>query len=65
MDLQYVIVPRRHLYWIEATGLGGKRHAVACFQDERQALRCLRELQDREQEGEQRRFAIANSRYSQ
>jgi hypothetical protein len=62
MVAMYVIIPRRHLYWLEATHFDGKRRAIACFHEEREAVQRLRELQDREDQIEQRCFAIEDSK---
>jgi hypothetical protein len=59
----YVIVPRSRLYYIEAH-YGGARRLIACFRDEGQAIRCLRELETEQDEIERRRSEIDSSRWN-
>jgi hypothetical protein len=60
MDIavRYVIVPRRHLYWVEAVDSAGSRRAIEVFRDERAAVERLRSLQSHQEKMELRWHAL-------
>jgi hypothetical protein len=45
----FAVVPRRKCYWVEATSDDGARDMIIGFKTERAALRCLKDLQEREE----------------
>jgi hypothetical protein len=65
MDIavRYVIVPRRHLYWVEAVDSAGSRRAIEAFRDERAAVERLRSLQSHQEKMELRWHALKASRF--
>ena len=64
MDIavRYVIVPRKHLYWVEAIDRDGSRRAVEGFRDEAAAVERLRVLQLQKEKMELRWDALRASR---
>ena len=46
----FAVVPRRKSYWVEATSDDGARDMIIGFKTEKAALRCLKDLQEREQQ---------------
>jgi hypothetical protein len=54
MDIavRYVIVPRKHLYWVEAVDPDGSRRAIKGFRDEGAAVARLRSLQSHKEKME-------------
>ena len=60
----YVIVPRRHRYWIEQVRHDGTRRVIDCFLDEETAVQRLHELQDGRDAREQRWLERENSRWN-
>ena len=44
----FVVVPRRKCYWVEVTNDDGVRKMIIGFGTEKAALRCLKDLQERE-----------------
>jgi hypothetical protein len=56
MDIavRYVIVPGRHLYWVEAVDPHGSRRAIEVFRDEGSAVERLRSLQSHQEKMELR-----------
>jgi len=65
MDIavRYVIVPRKHLYWVEAVDRDGSRRAIEGFRDEGAAVARLRSLQSRKEKMELRWDALKASRF--
>ena len=65
MDIavQYVIVPRKHLYWVEAVDRDGSRRAIEGFRDESAAVARLRSLQSQKEKLELRWDALRASRF--
>jgi len=65
MDIaaRYVIVPRKHLYWVEAVHRDGSRRAIEVFRDEGAAVERLRSLQSRKEKMELRWDALKASRF--
>jgi hypothetical protein len=61
--VRYVIVPRRHLYWVEAVDRDGSRRAVAVFRDEGAAVERLRSLHSQQEKMELRWHALRASRF--
>jgi hypothetical protein len=63
MDIavRYVVMPRKHLYWVEAVLPDGSRRAIEGFRDEGAAVERLRSLQSRQQKMELRRDAHSAS----
>jgi hypothetical protein len=58
MDIavEYVIVPRKHLYWVEAVDRGGSRRVIEVFRDEGAAVE--RSLQSQKEKMELRWDAL-------
>jgi len=56
MDIavEYVIVPRKHLYWVEAVDRDGSRRVIEVFRDEGAAVERLRSLQSQKEKMELR-----------
>ena len=54
ITVQYVIVPRRLLYWVVAVYPSGSRRALKSFRDEAAALEYLRILQSSREKIERR-----------
>ena len=65
MDIavRYVIVPRKHLYWVEAVDPGGSRRAIEVFREEGAAVERLRSLQSHQEKMELRWHALRASRF--
>jgi hypothetical protein len=65
MDIaaRYVIVPRKHLYWVEAVDPDGSRRAIEVFRDEGAAVERLRSLQSQQEKMELRLHALRASRF--
>ena len=65
MDIaaRYVIVPRKHLYWVEAVDPDGSRRAIEGFRDEGAAVARLRSLQSKKEKMELRWDALRASRF--
>jgi hypothetical protein len=61
--VRYVIVPRKHLYWVEAVDPGGSRRAIEVFRDEGAAVARLRSLQSQQEKMELRWHALRASRF--
>lgn len=59
----YVVVPRRHLYWIEAVRSDGERRVIDCFRDEDAAVQRLRQLECAQQAMDHRGLECENSRW--
>jgi hypothetical protein len=66
MDIavEYVIVPRKHLYWVEAVYRDGSRRAIEGFRDESAAVARLRSLQSQKEKMELRWDALRASRFA-
>jgi hypothetical protein len=60
MDIavEYVIVPRKHLYWVEAVDRDGSRRVIEVFRDEGAAVARLRSLQSQKEKMELRWDAL-------
>ena len=65
MDIaaRYVIVPRKHLYCVEAVDRDGSRRAIEVFRDEGAAVSRLRSLQSQQEKMELRWHALRASRF--
>ena len=50
----FAVEPRRKCYWVEATSDDGAREMIIGFKTERAALRCLKDLQEREEQSASR-----------
>jgi len=65
MDIaaRYVIVPRKHLFRVEAVDRDGSRRAIEVFRDEGAAVSRLRSLQSQQEKMELRLHSLRASRF--
>ena len=66
MDIaaEYVIVPRKRLYWVEAVDREGSRRVIEVFREEGAAVERLRSLQSQREKMELRWDALRASRFA-
>jgi hypothetical protein len=62
--MDFVVIPRRRSYWIEAIREGGEHQVIACCASEGEALERLRDLREGQQAREHRRMAVEVSRFN-